>query len=95
MFLRTINAQSIRSNLEFRRGKAKRQEREDPDEDSNRISGKTLERAYIHSLRADIVNTKCKSEKKKQKKKKRKEKRRKENILIPQPIPKINPLHHD
>ena len=64
MFLWTVNAQSIRSNLEFGRRKTKRQEREDPDEDSNRITGKTLERAYIHSLRADIVNTKHEKSKK-------------------------------
>ena len=75
MFLRTVNAQSIRGNLEFGRRKTKRQEREDPDEDSNRISGKTLERAYIHSLRADIVNTKHEKSKKKRKEKKREEKR--------------------
>ena len=74
MFLWTVNAQSIRSNLEFGRRKTKRQEREDPDEDSNRITGKTLERAYIHSLRADIVNTKY-EKKQKSKREKGKEKK--------------------
>lgn len=51
MFLGTISPQPIRSNLKLARGKSKRQERENPDDNPNGISVETLQRADIHSLR--------------------------------------------
>jgi hypothetical protein len=52
MFFRAIHAKSLCSNLKFGRCIAKGHEREDPDQDPDRVSLQTLEGADIHGLGA-------------------------------------------
>lgn len=50
MLLRAIDTQSLRSHFEFLGSKPKGQERENPNQSTNRIGGETLQGSYIHRL---------------------------------------------
>lgn len=82
MFLRTIHAQSLRSHLEFGRCVTKGHERKDPDEDPDRVSRYTFEGTHIHRLGTREVSLSLNQPTAEEK-----------SSLIPQPVPKINPLH--
>lgn len=86
MLLRAIHPQPIRRNFKLARRKPERHKRQNPDKNPNRIPRKTLKRADIHSLgavkRVSSSHTQNPAP-------------AENDVLVPQPISKINPLDHN